>query len=175
MVIVLMGVSGSGKTAVGERLAAALGAEFAEGDAYHPPANVEKMRRGTPLVDADRWPWLETLAREIGRWLDAGQEVVLACSALKRRYREVLQAGRPEVRFVYLRGTEPLIRARLAARRGHFMPASLLASQFAALEKPADAITVDIDRPPDAIVDAILAALAEPSAPGTPGSRSSST
>jgi gluconokinase len=159
MVIVLMGVSGSGKTAVGERLAAALDAEFAEGDDYHPPANVEKMQSGRPLDDADRWPWLEALAREIGHWLDAGREVVLGCSALKQRYRDILKGGRPGVCFVYLRGTETLIRARLAARRGHFMPASLLASQFAALEEPADAITVEVDRPPDEIVASILAAL----------------
>ena len=159
MVIVLMGVSGSGKTAVGERLAAALGGTFAEGDAYHPPANVEKMKSGHPLDDADRQPWLETLAREIGKWLDAGRDVVLACSALKQRYRDILKSGRPGVRFVYLRGSKSLIQARLASRRGHFMPASLLASQFAALEEPADAITVDIDHPPDEIVADILAAL----------------
>ncbi len=161
MVIVLMGVSGSGKTAVGVRLAAALGAEFAEGDDYHPPANVAKMKSGVPLDDADRQPWLETLAREIGRWLEAGQDMVLACSALKQGYRDILKGGRPGVRFVYLCGSESLIRARLAARHGHFMPASLLASQFAALEEPADAITVAIDRPPDEIVASILAALGD--------------
>jgi carbohydrate kinase (thermoresistant glucokinase family) len=159
MVIVLMGVSGSGKTAVGERLAAALGAEFAEGDAYHPPANVEKMRSGIPLDDADRQPWLERLSAEIGRWLESGRDVVLACSALKQRYRDILRGGRPGVRFVYLRGSEELIRARLKRRRGHYMPASLLKSQFAALEEPEDAITVDIDRPPDEIVAEILTAV----------------
>jgi gluconokinase len=159
MVIVLMGVSGSGKTTVGEKLAAALGAEFAEGDAYHPPANVEKMRSGHPLDDADRWPWLERLSAEIGRWLDTGRDVVLACSALKQRYRDILKRGRPGVRFVYLRGSEELIRARLKRRRGHYMPASLLASQFAALEEPKDAITVDIDCPADESVARILAAL----------------
>jgi gluconokinase len=156
MVIVLMGVSGSGKTTVGERLARALGGEFAEGDAYHPPGNVEKMRSGIPLDDADRQPWLESLSAEIGTWLDAGRNVVLASSALKQRYRDILKAGREGVRFVYLRGSEPLIRERLRRRRGHYMPASLLASQFAALEEPKDAITVDIDRPPDAIVGSIL-------------------
>ncbi len=159
MVIVLMGVSGSGKTTVGRRLAEALDAEFAEGDSYHPPANVEKMRSGIPLDDADREPWLERLSAEIDRWLERSQSVVLACSALKRSYRDILGAGRPEVRFVYLRGSEPLIHDRLAHRRGHYMPASLLASQFAALEEPEDAITVDVDRDPDEIVASILAAL----------------
>jgi carbohydrate kinase (thermoresistant glucokinase family) len=160
MVVVLMGVSGSGKTAVGTRLARALGGEFAEGDDYHPPANVAKMRSGVPLDDADRQPWLETLAREIGAWLDAGKTVVLACSALKQRYRDVLKAGRPGVRFVFLKGDEALIRKRLAGRRGHYMPASLLASQFAALEAPGDAVTVGIEGTPDAIVAEIRRALA---------------
>jgi gluconokinase len=159
MVIVLMGVSGTGKTAVGTRLVQALGAEFAEGDDYHPPANVAKMRSGTPLDDADRQPWLETLSREIGTWLDSGKTVVLACSALKQRYRDILKAGRPGVRFVHLKGPEALIRSRLEDRRGHYMPPSLLASQFAALEQPTDAITVGIEGPPDAIVAEIVAAL----------------
>jgi gluconokinase len=159
MVIVLMGVSGSGKTTVGERLARALGAEFAEGDAYHPPANVEKMKSGHPLDDADRQPWLERLGAEIGRWLERGQEVVLACSALKQHYREILSADRAGVRFVYLRGSEALIRDRLKRRRGHYMPASLLKSQFAALEEPKDAITVDIGGTPAEIAAEILEAL----------------
>ena len=110
MVIVLMGVSGTGKTAVGTRLARALGGTFAEGDDYHPPANVAKMRSGTPLDDADRKPWLETLSREIGRWLDEGQTVVLACSALKQSYRDILKASRPDVVFVHLKGDPALIR-----------------------------------------------------------------
>jgi gluconokinase len=160
MVVVLMGVSGSGKTAVGTRLARALGAEFAEGDDYHPPANVAKMRSGEPLDDADRQPWLEALSREIGAWLDAGKTVVLACSALKQRYRDVLKAGRPGVRFVFLKGDEALIRKRLDGRRGHYMPASLLQSQFAALEEPSDGITVGIEGTPDAIVAEIRQALA---------------
>jgi gluconokinase len=159
MVIVLMGVSGTGKTAVGTRLARALGGEFVEGDDYHPPANVAKMRSGVPLDDADRQPWLETLSREIGKWLDAAKTVVLACSALKRRYRDILKAGRPGVRFVHLEGDPDLIRSRLAQRRGHYMPASLLDSQFAALEEPADAITVGVEGTPDEIVAEIVQAL----------------
>jgi gluconokinase len=159
-----MGVSGSGKTTVGEWLAKALGAEFAEGDAYHPAANVEKMRSGHPLDDADREPWLERLSAEIGGWLDAGKDVVLACSALKRSYREVLRGGRRDVRFVFLHGSAALIRKRLKRRRGHYMPASLLKSQFADLEKPEDAITIEIDQDPDQIVADILAALAKPAA-----------
>jgi gluconokinase len=159
MVIVLMGVSGSGKTTVGVPLAQALGGEFVEGDDYHPPANVAKMRQGIPLDDADRRPWLETLAGEIGRWLAAGRTVVLACSALKRSYRAILRDGRPGVRFVHLKGSAPLIRARLAGRRGHYMPASLLDSQLAALEEPEGAIVVAVDRPPAEIVAGILTAL----------------
>jgi gluconokinase len=161
MVVVLMGVSGTGKTAVGTRLAKALGGAFAEGDDYHPQANVEKMRSGVPLDDADRRPWLETLSREIGGWLDAGRTVVLACSALKQSYRDVLKAGRPGVVFVHLKGDPALIRKRLAGRRGHYMPASLLDSQLAALEEPADAITVGIEGMPDAIVAEIMKALAD--------------
>jgi carbohydrate kinase (thermoresistant glucokinase family) len=160
VVVVLMGVSGAGKTAVGTRLAKALGGTFVEGDDFHPPANVAKMRSGVPLDDADRQPWLETLSREIGAWLEAGRTVVLACSALKQRYRDILKAGRPGVRFVHLKGDEDLIRQRLEHRRGHYMPASLLDSQLAALEEPADAITVSIDASPDAIVAEIQKALA---------------
>jgi gluconokinase len=162
MVIVVMGVSGSGKTTVGRLLADALGAEFAEGDAYHPPANIEKMRRGIPLEDADRWPWLHTLAAQIERWLAAGTTVVLTCSALKQRYRDVLAQGRPGVRFVHLHGDQALIRRRLDRRRGHYMPATLLDSQFAALEPPGDAITVDVAGTPEAIAATIMTELGLP-------------
>jgi gluconokinase len=156
LVVVLMGVSGSGKTTVGKLLAEAIGAEFAEGDTYHPPQNVEKMRRGIPLEDADRWPWLERLSAEIDRWLAAGKTVVLACSALKQGYRDVLAKGRPDVRFVHLHGDKALIRERLERRRGHYMPATLLDSQFGALEPPVDAIAVDVDGAPDAIAATIV-------------------
>ncbi len=162
VVIVVMGVAGAGKTTVGRLLAKALGAGFAEGDDYHPPANVAKMQGGIALDDADRAPWLAAMDGEIESWCAEDKTVVLACSALKRRYRDLLRGGRPDVVFVYLKGTESLIRARLAARRGHFMPPALLASQFAALEEPgADeaALTVEIGEGPAAVAETILARL----------------
>lgn len=170
MVVVLMGVSGSGKTTIGLRLADALEAEFAEGDDFHPPANVEKMHAGTPLSDEDREPWLKTLSDKIGAWLDDGTNGVLACSALKETYRDVLRGDRTGVYFVHLKGSEPLLRARLELRRGHYMPPSLLASQLATLEEPADAIVADISGTPDAIAANILAALGPAArAAGAPG------
>jgi len=169
--IALVGVTGAGKTAVGRLLAERLDARFLEGDAFHPPANVAKMRAGIPLEDADRRPWLEAIRAELARALAAGETVVLACSALKRAYRDLLQRAGPELRFAHLRGPEALIAARLAERRGHYMPASLLPSQLATLEDPSgepDVVEVPIDRPPEAILEAILAALGEPPASARP-------
>jgi gluconokinase len=159
MVVIVMGVSGVGKTTVGRLLASALGAEFVEGDAHHPPENVEKMRRGIPLDDADRQPWLERLAREIGSWLEQGRTVVLASSALKQRYRDLLAGGRPGVVFVHLHGREDLIRERLAKRQGHYMPASLLSSQLATLEVPRDAIVAEVTGTPEQIAALVQAEL----------------
>jgi len=152
-----MGVSGVGKTTIGQHLAARLGAQFLEGDDFHPAANVAKMRRGEPLDDDDRRPWLETLAAELARRAAAGERIVLACSALRRRYRDLLRAGGAAIQFVYLAGDPDFIRQRLASRHGHYMPASLLDSQFATLEEPGvdEAIRVDVSLTPDAIVDRI--------------------
>lgn len=148
--VVLMGVSGCGKSTVGPLLARELGADYEEGDAFHPPANVAKMRSGAPLDDADRAPWLAALAEEIRRRESAGRATVLSCSALRARYRETLAAA-GGVCFVWLKGARALVADRLAARRGHFMPPALLDSQFAALETPHDAVVLDIALPPDEI------------------------
>jgi carbohydrate kinase (thermoresistant glucokinase family) len=159
IVILVMGVAGCGKTTVGRLLAEALGAAYEEGDAYHTPKNVAKMNSGTPLTDADRWPWLEHLAASIDGWLAQGKPTVLACSALKQSYRDILIGDRRGVALVYLKGSETLIRGRLEKRRDHYMPADLLASQFATLEEPDHAITVDVSPEPSAIVQTVLARL----------------
>jgi carbohydrate kinase (thermoresistant glucokinase family) len=157
-----MGVSGCGKTTVGERLAATLGWPFDEGDRYHLPESVAKMSAGVPLEDADRWPWLERLAGLIGGHEAAGRSSVLACSALKRAYRDVLRSGAPRVRFLHLHGAREVLQARLDARKGHFFPADLLASQFATLEPleaDEDGVEVDVDLPVEAQVEAALRGL----------------
>lgn len=153
--LVIMGVSGCGKSSVGAGLAARLGLNYRDGDDLHPPENVAKMRAGMPLTDGDRWPWLD----RVGQVLLADAPVIVGCSALKRAYRDRIRtaAGGP-VTFVHLAGSQEVIAARMALRQGHYMPLSLLDSQFAALEPPAaeEAITVSIDQPLEAIVADIL-------------------
>ncbi len=144
-VLIVMGVSGAGKTRFGTALAAALGWDFADADDYHPAGNIAKMRAGTPLSDADRAPWLASLRAEIDRRLEKNRPLVLACSALKQDHRRMLRADDAQrVRFIHLDGPAELIAARLALRTGHYMPAALLGSQFAALEAPTDALRIDI-------------------------------
>lgn len=155
-----MGVAGSGKSTVGAALARALGVDFVEGDEYHPPENVKRMSRGIPLTDDDRAGWLRALAVRIREAKDAGIGLVMTCSALKRSYRDVLRAQADELRFVFLRGPQALIADRLASRRGHFMPPSLLDSQFATLEEPSpgeDAWICDIRESPQDLVAALVA------------------
>jgi len=157
-----MGVSGCGKSTVGALLAQRLGAEFVEGDSLHPPSNVEKMAAGTPLTDTDREGWLQTIAVQLGTAHTDGRSLVVSCSALKRAYRDTLRASAPDLRFVYLQGDFDLLGARIAARSGHYMPASLLASQFAALQEPtADehAITLDCRHEPEPLAAQAFAAL----------------
>lgn len=157
--LVVMGVSGSGKSTIAERLAARLGWRYVDGDLFHPPANVAKMSAGRPLTDDDRWPWLRAIATEIDRLSAAGTPAVVACSALKRAYRDILVHGRDDVRIVFLDGTKELIAGRLAARRGHFMPPGLLDSQFRTLEPPQPderPITVSIDASVEGIVNDIV-------------------
>jgi gluconokinase len=160
--LVVMGVSGSGKSTIADHLAKRLGWRYEDGDRFHPPANVAKMSAGHPLTDEDRWPWLRAIADEIDRLAAAGERAVIACSALKRAYRDILVHGRDDVRIVFLQGTQELIAARLVARKGHFMPSGLLASQFRTLEPPDTderPITVSIDAPVEAIVDNIVSQL----------------
>ena len=171
MIVVLMGVSGSGKSTVGAALASALGWPFVEADDLHPRANVEKMRAGIPLTDEDRWPWLDRVVDVLRDVTAGGRDAVLACSALKQRYRTRLAAA-GDVRCVHLTGRSDVIAARLAARHHRYMPASLLGSQLATLEAPGDAIDIDVDASVEAQVRAIVAALhggtASPSAAQEP-------
>jgi len=161
VIVVLMGVAGSGKTTVGEMLAASIGCPFLEGDALHSTGNIQKMSHGIPLTDTDRAPWLAAIH---ARMLDAhqrGQCLVVGCSALRQSYREALDEGLPVV-WVYLKGAAPLLRSRLEHRPRHFMKADMLASQFEALEEPSNALVVDVSPPPVAIVEHILAHLRNP-------------
>jgi len=157
--LIVMGVSGSGKSTIADSLAKRLGWTFEDGDRFHPASNVAKMSAGHPLTDEDRWPWLQAIATEIDRVCKAGGHVVIACSALKRAYRDVLIGDRPDAVLVYLRGSKDLIARRIKARRGHFMPPALLDSQFATLEEPGpdeNPVIVDIGGTPEAeIADAI--------------------
>jgi gluconokinase len=154
VIVIVMGVVGAGKTTIGRLLAEQLNWEFADADDFHPKSNVEKIRRGIPLTDEDRWPWLEGLGSAILSWIGEGRNVVLACSALKRSYRERLEAG-PEVRFVCLKGTPELIAERLRARHGHFANEQILVSQFADLEVSETAVSVEISSTPQQIVTEI--------------------
>lgn len=160
--IVLMGVAGCGKSAVGTAFAARLGATYLDGDDLHPSTNIAKMSRGEPLTDDDRWPWLTLVGQRLAT---ADGILILGCSALKRRYRDrIRQEAKGPVTFIHLSGTRDLIKARMAARTGHFMPTALVDSQFDALEPPGDdenALTADIDKPLEALVAAIAARLEE--------------
>jgi len=158
-VAIVMGVSGSGKTTIGEKLAERLGWAYEDGDKFHPKSNVAKMSAGHPLTDEDRWPWLRSIADEIDRVCAAGEHAVIGCSALKRAYRDVLVHGRKDVRIVFLRGSQELIAERLKRRTDHFMPAGLLESQFETLQPPdtdENVVTVSIDASVETIVDDIV-------------------
>nr|WP_298282626.1 gluconokinase [Acidocella sp.] len=157
--IIVMGVSGCGKSTVAAMLAGRLGWDFIEGDALHTRENVEKMRQGIPLTDVDREPWLREIARLIAGWRGAGKSGIIACSALRRRYREIIADGAHDVCFVYLRGNFELIESRLATRQGHYMPASLLGSQFETLEEPRPdepSITIETGPPAGEVVAEVL-------------------
>ena len=160
MVIVLMGVAGSGKTTVGMLLANRLGWPFHDGDDLHPAANRAKMNRGIALTDEDRRPWLEAVRDLIRSCIVKGENAIVACSALKRSYRDQIIVDATVVRLVYLKGSSEVIAGRLAERHGHFFDRELLQSQFAALEAPTDAIVEDVSRTPDLIADSIIARLA---------------
>ena len=162
MIIIVMGVAGSGKSSVGGMIAERLGWPFLEGDAFHTTANKAKMEGGTPLTDEDRWPWLDAMAAHLGKIDAAGANAVLACSALRKTYRDRLRAGADNMQFVHLAGTKALLATRIGGRTGHYMPPALLDSQLATLEPPGPdegAITLDIGKPVDTLADAVLAAL----------------
>ncbi|CAJ0684897.1 gluconokinase [Ralstonia sp. 22086] len=153
MIVVVMGVSGCGKSTVGQKIAERLGCAFRDGDEFHSEANRAKMHAGIPLNDDDRKPWLESIRAYMDEKTSSGQSLVVACSALKQRYRDVLRGPAGNAEFVYLKGDFDLLQSRLAARKDHFFNPNLLRSQFEALEEPTDAVIVDIALPPEAIVD----------------------
>ena len=161
MIVVIMGVSGSGKTTIGTMLGDAIHCPFLEGDSLHSKENIEKMSHGIPLTDSDRAPWLTAIRAHILKFFKRGEDLVVACSALELLYREFLAEGIP-ITWVYLKGSAELIRARMKHRPRHFMKADMLPSQFGALEEPSNAIVVDISQPPSAIVAQILAQLPRP-------------
>ena len=161
MIVIIFGVSGAGKTTVGKLLVRELGWRFIEADDFHPAANIEKMRKGHPLTDEDRWPWLDCLRKQIEQLLATGENAVLACSALKRAYRDRLRVS-DEVKFVFLRGDYPVVEKQLRSRHGHFMNAALLQSQFDDLEQPQpdeNVLTIELGRTPEEIVERIEAKL----------------
>ncbi len=158
MVVVIMGTTGSGKTTVGRLLAERLGWESADADDFHSPANIERMKRGIPLTDADRAPWLKAMHDKIVLWISEKKNVVLACSALKQSYRDELLVS-SDVKLVYLKGTYELLYRRLLSRKQHFANEKLLASQFETLEEPTDALTIEVTHPPEEIVAEICRGL----------------
>jgi len=159
MIVLFMGVAGSGKTTVGRRLAVELGWNFRDADEFHPPANIAKMADGTPLTDEDRAPWLAAIRAYIVECLARGENAVVTCSALKESYRQIVVVDPAQVKLVYLRGDFDLLHRRLAQRRGHFMREDMLQSQFAALEPPRDALVLDVAAPAEKLVADIRAAL----------------
>ncbi len=156
MIVILMGVSGVGKTTIGQVLSEKLGWPLFDADEFHSPASIEKMRNGIPLDDADRWPWLDRMNAMLVEKEGRGDSVLLACSALKQVYRDRLAQGTADLRWIYLKGRFDLIRKRLEARKGHYMKAGLLESQFATLQEPGNALDIDTADTPDAIADTIL-------------------
>ncbi|MGJ0523649.1 gluconokinase [Burkholderia gladioli] len=164
MILIAMGVSGAGKTRIGELLAERIGCTFTDGDAFHSAANKEKMHHGIPLTDDDRWPWLQSIRAAIEEKQRAGETAVFTCSSLKRSYRDVLRGKDADVRFVYLHGTVEVLSERLKTRTGHFFDPSLLKSQLDTLEVPSEdeAVQVSIDQTPEQMVDEVLAKLKLP-------------
>lgn len=156
MIVILMGVSGVGKTTIGQVLSDKLGWALFDADEFHSPASIEKMRNGIPLEDADRWPWLDRMNAMLVEKEGPAESLLLACSALKQVYRDRLAKGAVDLRWIYLKGSIDLIRERLEARKGHYMKAGLLESQFATLEDPGNALNVDVNDSPDAIANLIL-------------------